>query len=85
MAKRHPKLSDCLPLVEWLNKHNAKCLWQRLPPTDGAATVEAWVVNGHVVLIVIYADRAGWDLYTGMSTNDIAETLADAERRVGLS
>ncbi len=79
-----PGIHEYPPLVEWLNKVNGHCLWQRMPPTEGAATVEAWAVNGHVVIIVVYADKHGWSIYTEPQTNSIAETLADVELRCGI-
>lgn len=79
MAEEYPQLR------EWLAKHNARCAWQR--PGPSGTYIEHWRINGHVVIVVLYPKRNGWDLFTqvGGNTTIICETLAEAEAKLGLS
>ncbi len=66
------------PLWDWLVKHNARCCYQL---KYGDNRFEGWRVGVQVVVIILYPNGMGWDLATMLNTNDIAETLADAEKR----
>lgn len=68
-------------LREWLDKHHAFPLWDRVVPPG---KVTAYNLRGRVVLVVRYANDHGWDLYTPHDSNRIDESLADAETRLGL-
>lgn len=70
------------PLRDWLNERNARCAWQVVATKQNPRTIEGWIVNGHVVIIV--CAEYGWELWTQPSTNNIESTLIDAERRIGL-
>ncbi len=87
-----PTIEDHPLLLEWLNANNAQCLWYVSDWETGRAKplrhVEAWLVNQRIVLIELRPDtssgmRGGWDMYTAPDTLSIAETLADANVRVG--
>lgn len=84
-----PEISDYPPLLEWLNKHDAKCLWYVSDWERGVKKplrhVEAWLVRGALVLVVLYAERRGWHIYTEANTTDIAAQFADVERRIRIS
>lgn len=77
MAKgNEPWIRNYPPLQAWLDKHNAHCLWQTR--ADGRAMneeeyrprsyVEGWMVNGRVVVIVVHADKHGWEIHTACRT-----------------
>ena len=70
-------------LKAWLEKHNARRLWQST--VKGIGYVTAWNVNGRVVLVLEYKDKRGWELFTALDTNEIDATLSDAEGRLGLN
>lgn len=78
-----PSLSSdrAKPLADWLFKHG-RCAWQVQATKKNPRAIEAWIVNGRIVIVTIA--EHGWDLYTQPDTNDIAATLADAELRVGM-
>lgn len=81
-----PEVTDYPPLLEWLNKHDARCVWFISDWETGRKNpsrhVEAWMLRGGaIVLIELRADKRGWNLYTAPNTNDIPQTFADAEQR----
>lgn len=77
-----PYTSNYPVLERWLEKNAQVCQWQiKLPH----AAVECWLVNGRPVIIIVYANRMGWDVYTALDTNKIEESLMNAESRVGLT
>lgn len=90
-----PWVDNYPPLRDWLNKHEARCMWQ-IPlnerPSDAEhdwapqAYVECYLISGRrLVIVVVHANKGGWDIYTDANTNKIAETLADAEQRLGIA
>lgn len=92
-ASAFPQLSTdprCKPLWDWLNEHQATCIWTQkvtLPkstwqPARQIATIECWRVGAGIVLLKIA--EYGWGIYTEPNTNAIAATLADAAARVGI-
>ena len=76
------------PLRDWLRKHKARCNWQ-LPlgsKTFPSAYVESWSApNGREFIVVVQANRLGWNIFTPEQSNEIVGTLADAEVRLGLA
>lgn len=73
-------------LDAWLDKHNAACLWRTTVgngPERALLTIECWRV-GKSIVIVTRHPKGSWDLATAANTIDTADTLRDAERRVGL-
>lgn len=88
-----PWVSNYPPLKEWLDKHEARCMSQvpsHEKPRDAdydwtpQSYIEFWIVNRRAVILVVRAHKMGWDIYTAADTPKVAETLLDAERRVGL-
>jgi hypothetical protein len=73
----------CKPLDEWLRGHDAVCLWERTMPR---MTVQAWQIGEAVAIVQRFGKHGadGWDLYTAASRNSVADTLADAELRLGI-
>ena len=77
------------PLHEWLRKHEARCNWQ-VPlggeePENPTAFIESWQVGRGELIVVVRANQFGWNIYTALPGNGIAESLADAEVRLGLT
>lgn len=82
-------------LAEWLNKHNAFCLWRQDvgSVTEGRdigyttvpeLRVEAWsFLGGRIALIQIHR-AGGWSIFTEGDSIATDATLLDAERRLGL-
>lgn len=83
---RLPSLGDELakPLRDWLisDRINARCLWQVPATKRDPRAIEGWLVNGHVVIVVIAS--YGWEIYTQPKTNKIDETLAEIEAACGI-
>lgn len=84
-----PEVSDYPPLHDWLNKHDARCIWYVSDWERGVKKplrhVEAWLVRGALVLVVLYAERRGWHVYTEANTTNIVAVFADIERRIGVA
>ncbi len=86
-----PMIENYPPLKEWLfsERLNARCLWQLSDEySDSTAErmrVEAWAINGRVVVFTLYADRKGFEIYTNADTNNIEASIRDAEARIGLA
>ncbi len=75
-------LSDYPALAAWLIKIEAQHL------TDaayGTSSVEIWTAKGSVFIVMLYAKGNGWSIFTPCTSNRIDDTLADAERRIGIS
>lgn len=87
-----PWVSNYPPLKQWLDEHNARCMWQvpsnpdRGDDPDWApgAYIECYLINMHPVVVVVRSNQMGWDIYTTASTPLIDATLMDAEARLGL-
>lgn len=88
-TKKLPYLANYPPLADWLRKHGARCQWQAT--TDGRpasamnSMVEAWLLGDSMCVIVVHPDCLGWDIFTPGGNPNIGKTLADAEKRLGLS
>jgi hypothetical protein len=88
-----PWTSNYPPLEAWLDKHNAQCMYQ-LPtsprqPTDDEdwqprAYVEMYLIGGRPCIVIIHANKMGWEIYTPIGSTKITETFADAEQRLGI-
>lgn len=80
-----PWVSNYPPLKEWLDKIEARCVDQ-IPvngPIEPTAYLEKWgTPNGRMFIIEVRANRMGWNIFTDCASNTIAETLADADRRI---
>lgn len=89
-----PYVENYPPLKEWLDKHDARCMWQvpmqceherdGAPPT---AYVEQYMFpkSNRMAIIFVHARRMGWDIYVASNDRKVDSTLEDAERRLGLS
>lgn len=78
-------VSNYPPLREWLEKHEARCMWQEgTGPKDNPDFVECWIVNGVAMIVVVHANRRGWDIFTPCRDSSIEATLTDAELRCGI-
>jgi len=71
-------------LRQWLDKMNAKHL-AHYPRKEGqGATVDLYNINGHVAVVLHYP-REGWDIFVpAVDSNQIDETFAAAERKLGV-
>ncbi len=94
-TSNHPYVSNYPPLRAWLDKHDARCMWQvpsQAPPSDPdeaygwvpQAYIECWIVGKRPCIILVRGNKMGWEIYTDGNTIKIDETLADAERRLGI-
>jgi hypothetical protein len=79
---KEPFVSNYPPLAEWLAKHDARCMWQKM---DKQMSIEGWLVGSRIVIVQVWADGHGWDLYTSQQSQEIESTFDDAERRCGVS
>lgn len=96
MAKKEdtsnkPWVSNYPPLAAWLEAHEAKCYWQ-LPlggdPDEPNAYVERYMFKTKedklvLAIVIVYANKMGWEIHTPCLSNDISETLRDADKRLG--
>jgi hypothetical protein len=51
---------------------------------DKHGYIERWLVGRVVFVIVVHANRCGWEIYTASRDNDIVASLADADARLGI-
>jgi hypothetical protein len=88
-----PYVDNYPQLKQWLDKHEAACMWQapreERPRRAGCdwsprAYIECWLVGGRPLIIVVYANKMGWEVYTSANSVSISDTLNDAENRLGL-
>jgi len=87
----HPYVSNYPQLQEWLDKNEARCMWQLPMGESGSydyprAYVECYQIpaNGRVFIVLVHADRHGWDIYTACGNMNIEATLNDADIRLNL-
>ena len=85
--EKRPDINNYPPLRDWLHKLEARCMWQ-LPVGNRAnpdAYLEMWYGAGlpRPVVVLVYADRMGWELFTPCDRAQVEATLADAEARMG--
>ena len=91
-----PWVANYPPLQVWLHKHEARCMWQwpcGEPPSDPddrydwtpCAYVECYLVRTKLVIVVVHANRNGWEIYTAPDALKVDETLAEVERRIGIA
>lgn len=83
-----PWVSNYPTLLNWLHKIEARCM-EQIPvgsARNPTAYLEKWVTpNGRVFVVEVRANRAGWNIYTDANTSHIELTLADAEKRLGIT
>lgn len=77
-------------LRDWLRKINAQCITQEVVAGTKAKPstyFEAWRAPGAkvIVYLLVHDNKRGWDIATPADSNNVDESLADAERRMGLS
>lgn len=90
-----PYIENYPPLKEWLDKHDARCIWQvpmqcehnrheDQPPT---VYIEKWFFpkTKRFVVIEVHARKFGWEVYIANDSNDVVKTIAQAETLMGLS
>jgi hypothetical protein len=87
-TKDKPYVDNYPPLRDWLRKHEMRCDWQ-IPlgdAEDPSVFVECYHAprSAHPIIVCVNANGHGWNLYTPSASTKIDETLADAERRLGL-
>lgn len=82
-----PWVANYPPLDEWLKKHEARCNWQ-IPMGDAdnpVAYLESYMINGHEAIVIVRANRLGWEIFTSGDSNRVDLTMADADARLGLA
>jgi hypothetical protein len=91
--KDRPYVDNYPPLRDWLHERDGSCKWQ-LPVGDAkepVAYVESWLLTNPrrgkgpdvaEVLVVVYANQGGWNLYTACRDGKIETTIKDAEERL---
>lgn len=77
---KKPFVENYPPLKAWLDRNQAKCQFQQ---PYGKHMIEGWLVAEVMVVIIVYADRGGWDLFTPCQDTNIEATLRDAAARTG--
>ncbi len=75
-------------LQEWLDRKQARCLWQidtsnQEGHTKGSS-LTAYMINGRVCIVQMFNGGTAWDIYTASPSVRWSDTLIDAERRLGL-
>lgn len=82
-----PWVSNYPPLDQWLKRVGARCVHQ-MPvgyKERPEAYIEMWEARGRMFSLFVFAGRRGWDVFSGITTNDIRETLEDLEQRLGIT
>jgi hypothetical protein len=81
-----PYVENYPDLLDWLEKHSARCAWQHFDERHQRHSVEGWLVGPALVIVVVHADRHGWELFTASPNAAIGPTFAfaDAESRLGV-
>lgn len=81
-----PYVANYPELRDWLENHNARCVWQlmRGEPDHHTQAVECWAIGKSLAIVVVHADQHGWEIYTAPDTLRVDETLRDAEIRCGV-
>lgn len=81
-TSNYPYVDNYPPLRDWLREHKARCMWQ-LPMGGDApsAYVEGCQVYGRMVVIVVHANRGGWEIYSAHPSLGVRESLDDALAR----
>lgn len=84
-----PWVENYPALKEWLNKIGARCLEQVPGPKmakskDPTFYIEKWICGAREFYVEVRANRLGWNVYTGSASSMIADTLRDAEHRIGV-
>jgi len=79
-----PWIGNYPPLHEWLMQNDARCDWQlRLGKGAHASMLEQWRMPGSLPFIVlVMANKHGWEVYSPCHENNINATLEDAKRRI---
>lgn len=86
-----PWVSNYPPLAKWLEDNHARCMWQLASPTkpddadedwEPQSYVECHLVNARPVIVIVHANRQGWNVFSALDTADIAKSLTDLEARV---
>lgn len=84
-----PYVSNYRVLREFLDQHDARCMWQlRLGGSSSAPTgfVEMWQFpTGRQAIILVHAHQRGWDIFTPDGTNSVGAALQDARTRLELA
>lgn len=83
-AKPETDIEAGLVLTDWLHKHHAAMLWRIECPEGAGGHVEAWCLGWGALIVRRYPD-GGWEVFTAAATTDIAATLSDVERRMGIA
>lgn len=78
---RKPWVSNYSLLKEWLERIEARCQVQEY---NEARSVEIWMANDRLFIVLVYGDGNGWEIFTTSTSNDVAVSLEDAERRLGI-
>jgi hypothetical protein len=79
-----PWISNYPPLHDWLNEHNARCDWQlKLGKGKHASMLEQWRLPGSLpFVILVMAQKYGWEIFTPGASNTVDATLADTKARI---
>lgn len=82
-----PWISNYPPLEAWLRKIDAHC--QDQIPVGNArkpvAYLEKWITTtGRSFIVEVRANQMGWNIFTEGNYPDVASTLTDAGKRLGL-
>lgn len=76
-------------LQEWLERRQARCVWQidtsKMEGFTAGSSLTAYIVNGRFLIVQMFNGGQAWDIYTGTPSLKWSDTLIDAERRLGLS
>lgn len=87
--KDQPWIENYPPLREFLRIHDARCDWQHVSAgtkSNPLGYVEQWrFPNGRTCIVVVHGRQHGWEVATGIDSNDVAETLGDLAVRCGLA
>lgn len=79
-----PWISNYPPLHDWLMTNNARCDWQmRYGKGKQGFMLEQWRLPHSLPFVVlVYASKGGWEIFTPCASNSIEQTLTDCAERI---
>ena len=69
-------------LDEWLGNRNARLLWSS--DKKGVGRVRGWNVRGRTVIVIVFENERGFDMFVSPDENGITATFAAVDRMLGV-
>jgi hypothetical protein len=70
------------PLRDFLARAEAHCVWQVRGPNK--SYLEGWMLGARLVIIQVFPNKMGWQIWTASKSNSASETLAEVAEHCDL-